>query len=69
MRYGYPEKVREDVKTLNEIIARQSTSLLIDVIAEYVGNTALKFNLREEERLNLADSLLKDFREELSQRI
>lgn len=66
--YGYPEKVKQDVKTVNEIILRQGMPLIIDIIAESVGNTALKFKLSELEVKRIIDSYNSDLKEAILER-
>lgn len=69
MKYGYPEKVQEDIKTLNAILARQGTSLLIDVLAENAGRTANKFNLNSDERLAIYIKTSDELKESLMERL
>lgn len=69
MRYGDYDNVTKDVKTLNEILNRQGTNLLIDVIAEYAGEAALKFDLDSEERKRIVDSLVNELKESILERI
>lgn len=59
-KYGDFENSEADLKTLENIIARQGTSLLIDAIAEYTGKTASKFKMCTLDRSNLFVSLMKD---------
>jgi hypothetical protein len=68
-KYGDLERVREDVKTLNDILARQGSSLLIDVIAEQVGNTANKFNFRNDERAMTMIALVDELENAIKERI
>ena len=56
-KYGDKENVKNDAKTLNDILSRQGTSLLIDVIAEHVGNIAAKYELGSHEVNNLKGSI------------
>ena len=67
-KYGDTDKVRSDVATLNEILARQGTQLLIDVIAEYAGTTANKFQSNEQDRARLRKSLIDVLVEALDER-
>ena len=39
-KYGDTSKVRQDAKTLKDILSRQGTSLFIDVIADRAGHAA-----------------------------
>ncbi len=68
-KYGDMAEVRSDLKTLNDIIARQGTDLLIDAIAEYVGNTAIKFSLSDNDRMNLMKSLVDGLQQAILERI
>lgn len=60
-KYGDITRVKQDVITLNEILARQGASLLIDVIAESVGDAAIKFKFHASDiamtRIALVDEL------------
>lgn len=67
--YGDTERVRADVKTLNEILSRQGARLLIDVIAESVGNSVIEFKLNEMESRRILESLEIDLREAILERI
>lgn len=59
----------DDVKTLNEILSRQGSRLLMDVISEYARNTALRFSMSADDRKRLADSLCDSLRESLAERL
>jgi hypothetical protein len=69
MKYGYPEKVKADVETLNEILSRQGSSLLIDVIAEHVGSVVSTFKLSKSEVNRVQQSLVVELKEAISERI
>lgn len=47
--YGDVDRVREDAKTLHEILSRQGTDIFLEVIANHVGRCAFKFNLSQKE--------------------
>lgn len=66
--YGDYDNVTKDVKTLNDILGRQGNKLLLDVIAEHVGNCVNNFKLNEEETKRLRDSLLSDLKEAILER-
>lgn len=66
--YGDVSKVKDDVKTLNEILNRQGTRLLIDVISSYTGELINKYKMTDKERNNLVNSILHDFNESMSER-
>jgi len=68
-KYGDTENVKSDIKKLNDILQRQSKTLLIDVIAEYVGQCAIKFNYTLEEKNRVVISLTNELREALQERL
>lgn len=68
-KYGDTSKVKEDVKVLNEIISRQGTTLLIDVISEYAGKAANKFNLNANDRADLINNIKEELAGSLSERV
>lgn len=67
--YGDIQNLKQDVVTLHDIIARQGSRLLIDIIAEQAGVLSIRFKLNETERQDLIKSLLKELDESLSERI
>lgn len=67
-KYGDTDNVRTDVKTLVEIFKRQGSGLLIDVIAEQIGETVLKFNLNQSEARLILDTLLTDLKDAVLER-
>jgi hypothetical protein len=67
-RYGDVERVKADVKVLNEIIARQGTELLLDAVAEYTAKIVNKYRLPARERGVLRESLIADFTNALEER-
>ena len=69
MKYGDYDNVTKDVKTINEIIDRQGNKLLLEILAEYVGNVVNKFKLPAIEAKRIRDSLLNDLKEEINERI
>jgi wobble nucleotide-excising tRNase len=68
-KYGYEEKVKDDVKKLNEILSRQGSSLLLDAIAEHAGTTANVFKMPDHERETLTKSLVNELKEALLERV
>lgn len=68
-KYGDTDNVKADVKTLNEILGRQGTQLLIDVIAEYAGISANKFKMQADSRIKLAASLVADLKDAINERV
>ena len=67
-RYGDIDKVKEDVKTLNEILKRQGSNLLLDIVAESAGYAAIDFQMTAVDRHNLRSSLLNEFHSALVER-
>jgi hypothetical protein len=68
-KYGDSDKVHKDVKTLNEILDRQGSSLFIDVMANRVGDIAIKYELNQIERDHMLWSYTKELREAILERI
>ncbi len=68
-KYGDVANVRADVKTLHDILGRQGSSLLIDVIAEHVGVVAIKFNLNKVEKNNLLKANIDELTDAILERI
>lgn len=67
--YGDIDKVKADVKTLNDILSRQGSSLLIDVIAEHCGNFVNTYKLHSSDRAMLIISLVDELAEALKERV
>lgn len=67
--YGDIERVKEDSKLLDDILQRQGSSLLIDVIVESCSRAANKFLLNKEDRERLVSSLMEDFKDAILERI
>ena len=68
MKYGDMQNVKKDVQTLNEILSRQGVSLLVDVIAENIGNIAIKYKLSSEEIKNYSNILLAEISDAINER-
>ena len=68
-RYGDVNSVKVDSQVITEIISRQGSGLLLDVISESCGNTANKFNLSNEDRNRLIESLVEEFKMSLQERL
>jgi hypothetical protein len=68
-KYGDTDNVKKDVKTLNEILSRQGNNLVIDVLAETIGQQAITFKFTSEECARIRESLLNDLREAINERI
>jgi len=68
-KYGDIANVKADVKALNDIISRQGTSLLIDVISNSVGDSVIKFKLDSTEAQRIVKALVTELNEALLERI
>lgn len=68
-KYGDIDNVKADVKALNDIISRQGTSLLIDVISNSVGDTVIKYKLESTEAQRIVKALVTELNESLLERI
>lgn len=67
--YGDLSKLNTDIELLNDIINRQGTNLIIDVIAEYVGQQQLQWNFSHDEIKLLIESLTDDLKESILERV
>lgn len=67
--YGDVDRVRDDVKVLNDILMRQGVGLLIDVIAESVGEKVLLFKMNAVESGRVRDSFVGELLEAINERI
>ena len=66
--YGDLENIKTDSKNLTGIIERQGLKFVVDVIAEYIGTTVLKFKLSVPEVTTLVQTLIKDLANAISER-
>lgn len=67
--YGDVENIKNDLKTLNEILGRQGQNLFIDVLAEAIGNACATYRLNEMERQTLLQNAEIDLRTAILERI
>lgn len=67
--YGDIDSVKQDATIVNEILSRQGSKFLIDVLAESVGTTANKFKLTSFERETLIDNLICELSNVLRERL
>ena len=67
--YGNVITLHDDIKTVNRILDNQGINLLIDAIAEYIGNQAVKYNFSAEESNLLRDNVLSDLESQINERI
>lgn len=68
MRYGDESKVKEDVKVLNDILWRQGSNLLIDTLAEYIGETSLQYRFNSIDIDRLKQSILNELKDAINER-
>lgn len=68
-KYGDLDRVKMDVINLREILSRQGSSLLIDVIAETTGETANKFNFHSSDRAMTRIALVDELDYALKERL
>lgn len=68
-KYGDEARVKRDAATVFEIIERQGSTLLLDLIAESCAETANKFSMTDDERYNLRTSLIRDLTDALCERV
>lgn len=68
-RYGDVERVKHDSAILREIYKRQGPELLLDVIADEVGQSAIKFKFNNNDAKQVVASMTKDFKEALWERL
>lgn len=66
--YGDLDKIKEDAKILQDIISRQGMKFLIDVMANHVGDNAIRFEYTTKETQNVVTSLIDDFKNALNER-
>lgn len=66
--YGDIENVKNDFKTVKEILLRQGTTFIIHVIAEIVGESNLKFKYTEKEVKNIIEKNCQELKESILER-
>jgi hypothetical protein len=66
--YGDISNLKQDIKQLNDILDRQGTNLIIDVLAEYIGNQNLRWKLTNSEMLHIVDALNSELKEAVLER-
>lgn len=66
--YGDVSKAKLDGRALMDLIQRQGTNFVIDVIAEHIGETVLKYGLNEADVKRLKDSLVTELVESINER-
>lgn len=68
-KYGDADRVKQDVKTLFEILDRQGSDLLIDSLAEYVALSMARFNLSNSDKAMTKVALVDSLEEAINERI
>ncbi len=68
-KYGDVDKVKQDSKTVFEILNRQGATFIIDVLSEHTGETANMFTLSENDRALILKSLVNELEESLKERL
>lgn len=67
--YGDMEKVKQDAKTIHEIVERQGITFLLDCAAEFTGKAANRLNLNEQDRYHLLKNCVQTYKESLEERV
>jgi hypothetical protein len=68
-KYGDMANVKADAKILHDILNRQGSELLIDVIAEHTATTANKFKFHSSDRVMTMIALVDSLEEALKERL
>lgn len=68
IKYGDVTRAQEDAKTLHDILSRQGDSLFIDVIAESVGNSVIKFKLNQQDVTFIINNLINELTQAIQER-
>ena len=67
--YGDFDNIKDDVKTLHDIINRQGMYLVVDCIAESLGITSSKHSLTFDESKKALESIIDELKEQTYERI
>lgn len=68
-KFGDTDNVKKDSLTLREILSRQGTSLIIDVLADVTAESIDRVNTTKIERQRLVNSILTELQNALDERI
>lgn len=68
-QYGDIDNVKRDAGIIREILSRQGSDLLLEVIANGVGDCRVKFNLSEVEINRVKASLIDSLSELINERV
>lgn len=69
MKYGDYDNVGKDATIIREIMSRQGNALLLECIADSIGESRIKFNLTFEEARRVMDETLAELKADISERI
>lgn len=69
MKYRDNDNVKKDIQTLNEILYRQGASILLDVIAEKLGQDNLDYQWSENEATRIRDAFVSEFKDAINERV
>ena len=69
MRYGDYDNVTKDSKAIYDIQSRQGSTILLECIAESIGDACIKFNLSDKEKKKLLNKTINNLKEEILERI
>jgi hypothetical protein len=67
--YGDVDQIKADLLALREIQSRQGLNFMVDGFAENIAETVRKFPLSSEERERLAQYVISDLTNAISERI
>ena len=66
--YGDIDAVRNDAKTISDILGRQGIPFALDCIAECIGKTSLLFSFTENENMRILHTTLEDLKSAILER-
>ena len=69
MKYGDYDNVTKDSNAIYDILDRQGKTLVLECIAERIGQAVRQFNLSDHERKTLLNQATAELREEIADRI
>lgn len=69
MKYGDYSNIRKDVQAINDILYRQGVSIILETIAEKIGQDNLDYKFTEKEVTRLKDSIVNELRDAINERI
>lgn len=66
--YGDYDNVTKDANALIDILNRQGTGIVLEVLADFLANTAHGYKLTEEENTHMIVSVCRELRDLFSER-